>query len=27
MGWEGEDAPSSDDILVDIIGPLGDLGQ
>ena len=27
MGWEGEDAPSSDDVLADIIGPLGDLSQ
>jgi len=27
MGWEDEDAPSSGDILADIIGPLGDLSQ
>ncbi len=27
MGWEDEDAPSSDDVLADIIEPLEDLGK
>ena len=27
MGWEDEDAPSSDDILADVIRPLKDLGK
>ncbi len=27
MGWEGEDAPSGDDILAYVIGPLEDLSE